>query len=46
MKLYIICAGITEKENFNKEFEKYNSKKKLKLHGRKMKSIGMEKQIR
>ena len=43
---YIICAGITEKENFNKEFEKYNSKKKLKLHGRKMKCIGMEKQIR
>lgn len=28
-KEYIICAGITEKENFNKEFEKYNSKEKV-----------------
>ena len=27
-KEYIICAGITEKENFNKEFEKYNGKEK------------------
>ncbi len=46
-KEYIICAGITEKRKIlTRSLKSITVKKRLKLRGNKMKSIGMEKLTR